>query len=184
MIPFLDSIRFSFCEQVLTVVRSKEQGQEKNNHFFYPGSRFENSTELEMMKLIRSYSPLKDVLLVCSIWLLICACGVCVRKQPQPSYSAPSSDVCIVLPDNGVLELKAFFTLMLLYPSILGWAAHSVSPQPAPQPAQKPDSLNVNANKTPVKGDTLHVLSWCPTDVSIQSFSQQNLLPIQLSMLW
>ncbi|OXB84762.1 UNVERIFIED_CONTAM: hypothetical protein H355_001239 [Colinus virginianus] len=35
-----------------------------------------------------------------------------------------------------------------------GWAANSGSPLSVPQPAQKPNSLNVNANKTPMKGAT------------------------------
>ncbi|XP_051467541.1 islet cell autoantigen 1 isoform X1 [Apus apus] len=39
-----------------------------------------------------------------------------------------------------------------LQSSLHGWAANSVSPLSVPQPAQKPSSLN--ANKTPVKGDT------------------------------
>ncbi|XP_061325264.1 islet cell autoantigen 1 isoform X4 [Pezoporus flaviventris] len=36
-----------------------------------------------------------------------------------------------------------------LQSSLHGWAANSVSPPSIPQPAQKPNSLNVNANKTP-----------------------------------
>ncbi|XP_071591414.1 islet cell autoantigen 1 isoform X5 [Heliangelus exortis] len=38
-----------------------------------------------------------------------------------------------------------------LHSSLHGWAANSVSPPSIPQPAQKPNSLNVNVNKTPVK---------------------------------
>lgn len=56
----------------------------------------------------------------------------------------------------GVSELtKSFFSLMPLNSWIVGWAANSVNPPPVPQPAQKPNSLNVNANKTPMKGDTV-----------------------------
>ncbi|XP_042744864.1 islet cell autoantigen 1 isoform X1 [Lagopus leucura] len=40
-----------------------------------------------------------------------------------------------------------------LQSSLHGWAANSGSPLSIPQPAQKPNSLNVNANKTPVKGE-------------------------------
>ncbi|XP_042672929.1 islet cell autoantigen 1 isoform X1 [Centrocercus urophasianus] len=40
-----------------------------------------------------------------------------------------------------------------LQSSLHGWAANSGSPPSIPQPAQKPNSLNVNANKTPVKGE-------------------------------
>ncbi|XP_030302098.1 islet cell autoantigen 1 [Calypte anna] len=38
-----------------------------------------------------------------------------------------------------------------LHSSLHGWAANSVSPPSIPQPVQKPNSLNVNVNKTPVK---------------------------------
>ncbi|XP_068791047.1 islet cell autoantigen 1 isoform X4 [Struthio camelus] len=41
-----------------------------------------------------------------------------------------------------------------LQSSLHGWAANSVSPPSIPQPAQKPNSLSVNANKTPVKDPT------------------------------
>ncbi|XP_042672931.1 islet cell autoantigen 1 isoform X2 [Centrocercus urophasianus] len=41
-----------------------------------------------------------------------------------------------------------------LQSSLHGWAANSGSPPSIPQPAQKPNSLNVNANKTPVKEPT------------------------------
>ncbi|XP_042744866.1 islet cell autoantigen 1 isoform X2 [Lagopus leucura] len=41
-----------------------------------------------------------------------------------------------------------------LQSSLHGWAANSGSPLSIPQPAQKPNSLNVNANKTPVKEPT------------------------------
>ncbi|XP_064362441.1 islet cell autoantigen 1 isoform X3 [Dromaius novaehollandiae] len=41
-----------------------------------------------------------------------------------------------------------------LQSSLHGWAANSVNPPSIPQPAQKPNSMNVNANKTPVKDPT------------------------------
>ncbi|XP_068013196.1 islet cell autoantigen 1 isoform X2 [Melanerpes formicivorus] len=59
---------------------------------------------------------------------------------PTPSGYLPSQ-----LLDQNMNDLQS---------SLHGWAAHSVSPQSIPQPAQKPDSLNVNANKTPVKEPT------------------------------
>ncbi|XP_025892045.1 islet cell autoantigen 1 [Nothoprocta perdicaria] len=41
-----------------------------------------------------------------------------------------------------------------LQSSLHGWAANSASPPSLPQPAQKPNSLSVNANKTPPKDAT------------------------------
>ncbi|XP_028942184.1 islet cell autoantigen 1 [Antrostomus carolinensis] len=56
---------------------------------------------------------------------------------PTPSGYLPSQ-----LLDQNMNDLQS---------SLHGWAANSVSPLSIPQPAQKPNSLNVNANKTPVK---------------------------------
>ncbi|XP_054672147.1 islet cell autoantigen 1 isoform X5 [Grus americana] len=56
---------------------------------------------------------------------------------PTPSGYLPSQ-----LLDQNMNDLQS---------SLHGWAANSVSPPSIPQPAQKPNSLNVNANKTPVK---------------------------------
>ncbi|KAM6413032.1 islet cell autoantigen 1 isoform 4-T5 [Pluvialis apricaria] len=58
---------------------------------------------------------------------------------PTPSGFLPSQ-----LLDQNMNDLQS---------SLHGWAADSVSPS-IPQPAQKPNSLNVNANKTPVKEPT------------------------------
>ncbi|XP_065522278.1 islet cell autoantigen 1 isoform X1 [Lathamus discolor] len=54
---------------------------------------------------------------------------------PTPSGYLPSQ-----LLDQNMNDLQS---------SLHGWAANSVSPPSIPQPAQKPNSLNVNANKTP-----------------------------------
>ncbi|KAM9649715.1 islet cell autoantigen 1 isoform 4-T25 [Morphnus guianensis] len=59
---------------------------------------------------------------------------------PTPSGYLPSQ-----LLDQNMNDLQS---------SLHGWAAKSVSPPSIPQPAQKPNSLNVNANKTPVKEPT------------------------------
>ncbi|KAK4826788.1 hypothetical protein QYF61_011437, partial [Mycteria americana] len=59
---------------------------------------------------------------------------------PTPSGFLPSQ-----LLDQNMNDLQS---------SLHGWAANSVSPPSIPQPAQKPNSLNVNANKTPVKEPT------------------------------
>ncbi|XP_076187548.1 islet cell autoantigen 1 isoform X2 [Aptenodytes patagonicus] len=59
---------------------------------------------------------------------------------PTPSGFLPSQ-----LLDQNMNDLQS---------SLHGWAANSVSPPSIPQPAQKPNSLNVNANKTPVKDPT------------------------------
>ncbi|XP_049655016.1 LOW QUALITY PROTEIN: islet cell autoantigen 1 [Accipiter gentilis] len=59
---------------------------------------------------------------------------------PTPSGYLPSQ-----LLDQNMNDLQS---------SLHGWAANSVSPPSIPQPAQKPNSLNVNANKTPVKDPT------------------------------
>uniref|UniRef100_A0A8B9RTV7 Islet cell autoantigen 1 n=1 Tax=Accipiter nisus TaxID=211598 RepID=A0A8B9RTV7_9AVES len=59
---------------------------------------------------------------------------------PTPSGYLPSQ-----LLDQNMNDLQS---------SLHGWAANSVSPPSIPQPAQKPNSLNVNANKTPVKEPT------------------------------
>lgn len=68
---------------------------------------------------------------------------------------------------------------MLLYIEFLGWAANSVSPPSIPQPAQKPNSLNVNANKTPVKGDGcvfFQLLCFSFLAVTLVSFQSCQLL--------
>ncbi|KAM6210270.1 islet cell autoantigen 1 isoform 2-T2 [Sarcoramphus papa] len=59
---------------------------------------------------------------------------------PTPSGYLPSQ-----LLDQNMNDLQS---------SLHGWAANSVSPPSIPQPAQKPNSLNVNANKTSVKEPT------------------------------
>uniref|UniRef100_A0A663LMW9 Islet cell autoantigen 1 n=2 Tax=Athene cunicularia TaxID=194338 RepID=A0A663LMW9_ATHCN len=59
---------------------------------------------------------------------------------PTPSGYLPSQ-----LLDQNMNDLQS---------SLHGWAANSVSPPSIPQPAQKPNSLNVNANKTPLKEPT------------------------------
>ncbi|XP_069630585.1 islet cell autoantigen 1 isoform X6 [Haliaeetus albicilla] len=59
---------------------------------------------------------------------------------PTPSGYLPSQ-----LLDQNMNDLQS---------SLHGWAANSLSPPSIPQPAQKPNSLNVNANKTPVKEPT------------------------------
>ncbi|KAM6104559.1 islet cell autoantigen 1 isoform 3-T4 [Theristicus caerulescens] len=59
---------------------------------------------------------------------------------PTPSGFLPSQ-----LLDQNMNDLQS---------SLHGWAANSVSPLSIPQPAQKPNSLNVNTNKTPVKEPT------------------------------
>ncbi|XP_074905995.1 islet cell autoantigen 1 isoform X4 [Buteo buteo] len=59
---------------------------------------------------------------------------------PTPSGYLPSQ-----LLDQNMNDLQS---------SLHGWAANSVSPPSIPQPVQKPNSLNVNANKTPVKEPT------------------------------
>ncbi|XP_063180975.1 islet cell autoantigen 1 isoform X1 [Chroicocephalus ridibundus] len=59
---------------------------------------------------------------------------------PAPSGFLPSQ-----LLDQNMNDLQS---------SLHGWAANSVNPPPVPQPAQKPNSLNVNANKTPMKEPT------------------------------
>ncbi|XP_072707587.1 islet cell autoantigen 1 isoform X3 [Ciconia boyciana] len=59
---------------------------------------------------------------------------------PTPSGFLPSQ-----LLDQNMNDLQS---------SLHGWAANSVSLPSIPQPAQKPNSLNVNANKTPVKEPT------------------------------
>uniref|UniRef100_A0A8C4UXX0 Islet cell autoantigen 1 n=2 Tax=Falco TaxID=8952 RepID=A0A8C4UXX0_FALTI len=59
---------------------------------------------------------------------------------PTPSGYLPSQ-----LLDQNMNDLQS---------SLHGWAVNSVSPPSIPQPAQKPNSLNVNANKTPVKEPT------------------------------
>uniref|UniRef100_A0A663ETT3 Islet cell autoantigen 1 n=2 Tax=Aquila chrysaetos chrysaetos TaxID=223781 RepID=A0A663ETT3_AQUCH len=59
---------------------------------------------------------------------------------PTPSGYLPSQ-----LLDQNMNDLQS---------SLHGWAADSVSPPSIPQPTQKPNSLNVNANKTPVKEPT------------------------------
>ncbi|OXB67500.1 hypothetical protein ASZ78_016722 [Callipepla squamata] len=59
--------------------------------------------------------------------------------------SAPSGYLPSQLLDQNMNDLQS---------SLHGWAANSGSPLSVPQPAQKPNSLNVNANKTPMKGAT------------------------------
>ncbi|XP_010136735.1 PREDICTED: islet cell autoantigen 1-like, partial [Buceros rhinoceros silvestris] len=59
---------------------------------------------------------------------------------PTPSGYLPSQ-----LLDQNMNNLQS---------SLHGWAANSVNPPCTPQPAQKPNSLNVNANKTTVKDST------------------------------
>ncbi|XP_014103879.1 PREDICTED: islet cell autoantigen 1 isoform X3 [Pseudopodoces humilis] len=59
---------------------------------------------------------------------------------PAPSGYLPSQ-----LLDQNMNDLQS---------SLHGWAASSVSPPSIPQPAQKPHSLNVNDDKTPVKEST------------------------------
>ncbi|XP_032847536.1 islet cell autoantigen 1 isoform X3 [Tyto alba] len=59
---------------------------------------------------------------------------------PTPSGYLPSQ-----LLDQNMNDLQS---------SLDGWAANSVSPPSIPQPAQKPNSLNVNTNKTPMKEPT------------------------------
>ncbi|KAM6277607.1 islet cell autoantigen 1 isoform 4-T5 [Spheniscus humboldti] len=59
---------------------------------------------------------------------------------PTPSGFLPSQ-----LLDQNMNDLQS---------SLHGWAANSGSPPCIPQPAQKPNSLNVNANKTPMKDPT------------------------------
>ncbi|XP_075275386.1 islet cell autoantigen 1 isoform X2 [Opisthocomus hoazin] len=59
---------------------------------------------------------------------------------PPPSGFLPSQ-----LLDQNMNDLQS---------SLHGWAANSVGPPSVPQPAQKPNSLNVNASKTPVKEPT------------------------------
>ncbi|NWI94036.1 ICA69 protein, partial [Pitta sordida] len=59
---------------------------------------------------------------------------------PAPSGYLPSQ-----LLDQNMNDLQS---------SLHGWAANGVSPPSIPQPAQKPHSLNVNDNKTPVKEST------------------------------
>uniref|UniRef100_A0A8C5IED6 Islet cell autoantigen 1 n=1 Tax=Junco hyemalis TaxID=40217 RepID=A0A8C5IED6_JUNHY len=67
---------------------------------------------------------------------------------PAPSGYLPSQ-----LLDQNMNDLQS---------SLHGWAASSVSPPSIPQPAQKPHSLNVSDDKTPVKGDTwLFLFSSC-----------------------
>ncbi|XP_031470198.1 islet cell autoantigen 1 isoform X3 [Phasianus colchicus] len=58
--------------------------------------------------------------------------------------STPSGYLPSQLLDQNMNDLQS---------SLHGWAANSGSPLSIPQPAQKPNSLNVNANKTPVKGE-------------------------------
>lgn len=92
------------------------------------------------------------MLLLCSLT----ADFVCTRTDMN-GHKPNTLLRCLIGPDTGVLELtKSLLMLMLLYYWILGWAASSVSPLSIPQPAQKPHSLNVNDDKTPVKGD-IHV---------------------------
>ncbi|KAK2536348.1 Ica1 [Columba guinea] len=59
---------------------------------------------------------------------------------PTPSGYLPSQ-----LLDQNMNDLQS---------SLHGWAANGVSPPSIPQPAQKPNSPNVNTNKTPVKEPT------------------------------
>ncbi|XP_035752972.1 islet cell autoantigen 1 isoform X2 [Egretta garzetta] len=59
---------------------------------------------------------------------------------PTPSGFLPSQ-----LLDQNMNDLQS---------SLHGWAANSVSSPSIPQPAQKPNSLNVNANRTPGKEPT------------------------------
>lgn len=58
--------------------------------------------------------------------------------------STPSGYLPSQLLDQNMNDLQS---------SLHGWAANSGSPLSIPQPAQKPNSLNVNANKTPMKGE-------------------------------
>lgn len=58
--------------------------------------------------------------------------------------STPSGYLPSQLLDQNMNDLQS---------SLHGWAANSASPLSIPQPAQKPNSLNVNANKTPMKGE-------------------------------
>ncbi|XP_066847856.1 islet cell autoantigen 1 isoform X2 [Anser cygnoides] len=58
--------------------------------------------------------------------------------------STPSGYLPSQLLDQNMNDLQS---------SLHGWAANSGSPPSIPQPAQKPNSLNVNANKTPMKGE-------------------------------
>ncbi|XP_038029633.1 islet cell autoantigen 1 isoform X1 [Anas acuta] len=58
--------------------------------------------------------------------------------------STPSGYLPSQLLDQNMNDLQS---------SLHGWAANSGSPPSIPRPAQKPNSLNVNANKTPMKGE-------------------------------
>ncbi|XP_019364020.1 PREDICTED: islet cell autoantigen 1 isoform X2 [Gavialis gangeticus] len=65
------------------------------------------------------------------------------EMETAPSAAAaPSGFLPSQLLDQNMNDLQS---------SLHGWAANSVSPPSIPQPAQKSNSLNVNANKTPVK---------------------------------
>ncbi|XP_061852855.1 islet cell autoantigen 1 isoform X2 [Colius striatus] len=66
--------------------------------------------------------------------------GTSSSVAPAPSGYLPSQ-----LLDQNMNDLQS---------SLHGWAANSMSPPSVPQPAQKPSSLNVNSNKTPVKEPT------------------------------
>ncbi|XP_068791048.1 islet cell autoantigen 1 isoform X6 [Struthio camelus] len=104
----------------------------------------ENASKDQFVRSLESEPSDKDDMVALADLTVNSSAGE-VENTSSSVAGTPSGYLPSQLLDQNMNDLQS---------SLHGWAANSVSPPSIPQPAQKPNSLSVNANKTPVKDPT------------------------------